>query len=141
MNSIIFEYDTDEGSRTFRIEYRLHTGMPAGLHDPGEPASVELMSIRCTQVELHLDNHPRAERARLVKRQGGVPDSIVSFQPSAEQARQLGAWFERELASWPHVREQVDEACTADAEARRTPSDEYNAEPHRDGTRNVPTTS
>ena len=119
VSSIVFEYDTEEGSRTFRIEYRWHPGMPAGLHDPGEPESVELMTIRCTVVELCLDNHPGQERDRLVKRHGGVPDSIVCFRPSDDQSGQLGDWFRRELDRWPDVRAQVDDACAADAEAQR----------------------
>ncbi len=119
MNSIVYEYDTDEGCRSFRIEYRLHAAVPAGLDDPGEPEAVELLRIRCTEVELYLDNHSPGERAHLVKRHGGVPDSIVTFVPNESQAQRIGDWFGREITRWRDVRDQVDNACAADAHARR----------------------
>ena len=122
MSSVIFEYDTEEGSRTFRIEYRWQPAVAAGEHDPGQPEFVELVSVHATAVDLCLDNHSPAERGRLVKTHGGVPDSIISFEPNQAQSRQLGDWFRRELDRWPDVRDQLDEVCLSDARARHSVS-------------------
>lgn len=119
MNSIVFEYDTEEGSRTFYIRYRVGPSTPAGPHDPGQSAIVELLEIECTGVELWLDNHPEHQRSRLVKRHGGVPDSIVGFVPRDWQSRRLADWFRREVDRWPDLHAEVVEACLADAQARR----------------------
>jgi hypothetical protein len=118
VHSIMHEYETEEGRRVFRIGYRLHAAFPAGSHDPGEPGSIELVTIHCTRVELGLDNYEHVERARLVHAHGGVPDSIVAFVPDDEQSRQLGRWFERELQQWPQAHAELERQCWNDARAR-----------------------